>query len=291
MTINFAHIVPTPHLEMLTKHNGCHLILAHLVESDETYRQFYANLDDGKEKILDNSGFEMFKQGRPMYSADKLIEMGTAVGADIIVLPDYPMQAGQVTIDAAKDLIPLFKEAGFGTFFVPQSELGEFDDYIATVLWALDNPDIDVIGLSILACPVALGLKEQTYDNVDDVDNSYKMQRFLSRWQVLNYMADEGLLDDVAINRFHCLGMVDGPNEIDLLNDHVEYIRSWDSSSAPWLGLHGNMVYDMSPTGLRNGKYEVEVDFDYFTDNPALLIKALYNIQVINQKEAINIQT
>ena len=74
--IKFCHITPTYILDAFTKNNGAHLLLAHLVEQDETYANYYANLNDGKVKIMDNSAFEMFKQGRPMYDSSKLVEMG-----------------------------------------------------------------------------------------------------------------------------------------------------------------------------------------------------------------------
>ena len=57
MVIKFCHISPTKHLNKYTKTNGAHLILAHLVEQDEEYRNFYATLNDGKYKIMDNSAF------------------------------------------------------------------------------------------------------------------------------------------------------------------------------------------------------------------------------------------
>lgn len=283
--INFCHIFPTPHLNLVYL-NGSHLILAHLVEHDDTYRDFYRNINDNKYKIMDNSAFEKFKAGEPMYNADKLISMANSVQADCIVLPDYPMEDSQVTINAAIEWIPKFKENGYDTFFVPQSSWGDLDQYLNCIEWALNNKDITIIGLSILGCPVALGLKEQTYDKVNEVDSAYKMQRFLSRWKILQLLDQRGLLNDRAVGRFHCLGMVDGPNEIDLLHPYHKYIRSWDSSSAPWLGLHGGMRYSESaPTGLRNGKYEVEVDFNYHqTDNVDNIESCIYNIEFINNK-------
>ena len=89
MAIDFCHIAPTAYLSAFTRTNGSHLILAHLVESDPVYCEFYRTLDDGKFKIMDNSAFEMYKQGRPMYDSSKLIEMGHRVQADYIVLSDY----------------------------------------------------------------------------------------------------------------------------------------------------------------------------------------------------------
>jgi hypothetical protein len=101
--INFCHITPTAYLKQYTRRNGAHLILAHLVESDPVYRDFYASLDDNKPKIMDNGAFEMFKAGRPMYPSDKLVEMGKACKADYIVMSDYPKESAAKTLRAATD--------------------------------------------------------------------------------------------------------------------------------------------------------------------------------------------
>jgi hypothetical protein len=255
MSVKFCHIAPTPFLESLTANNGAHLILAHLVESDPVYREFYANLD-GKFKILDNSAFEKFKAGEPMYPTEKLIEMGKLCKADCIVMSDYPGERGQKTIDAAEATLSTYKDAGFSVFFVPQSEIGDLDDYMATMKWAIENDDIDLIGLSILGCPNAFGVEK---------DN--KLQRFMSRWKILNILAEMYPVGsrDKLFNRFHCLGMVDGPNEIELLRPYHDWIYTWDSSAAVWAGLN-NVRFDNTPTGLVNGKFEKEVDFDYIDD-------------------------
>ena len=253
--IDFCHISPTAYLPAFTRTNGSHLLLAHLVESDETYRNFYANLDDGCFKIMDNSAFEMYKQGRPMYPTNKLLEMGKACKADMIVLSDYPGEPGQKTIDAAKKTALKYKDAGFETFFVPQSKVGDFDDYMDCMEWALDEatkpePIIDRIGLSILGCPNAYGVEK---------DN--KLQRYLSRYAILKELDNRQVWEREHINIFHCLGMVDGPKEIELLSPWADFIASWDSSAAVWAGLN-NVRFDNSPTGLVNGKFELEVDFD-----------------------------
>jgi len=265
----------------LTAHNGAHLILAHLVEEDPEYRDFYANLDDGKYKIMDNSAFEMFKLGRPMYESSKLIEMANLCRADCVVMSDYPKQSASKTIDAAKELAPVYKDAGFDTFFVPQSKLGDLEDYINAYEWALNNNDIDLIGVSILGAPIALGVNESTFQD-GGRDDAYKMQRFLSRWEIFHVLKARGLLTDKAMKRFHCLGMVDGPREIALLEQFHDYIFSWDSSAAVWAGLH-NIRFDSSPTGLRRGKFEKEVEFNIKEQLTAeKLTDVLYNINIIN---------
>jgi len=270
-TIDFCHISPTAYLAPFTRTNGAHLVLAHLVESDKAYREFYANLDDGKFKIMDNSAFEMYKQGRDMYPTDKLIEMGKACKADMIVMSDYPNQPSNVTIEAAEETAYDIRQAGFQTFFVPQSQIGNLDDYLTGMEWALASDDVDRIGLSILGCPNAYGVEK---------DN--KLQRYMSRYAILNEMARRDMLTTDVRNKFHCLGMVDGPNEIDLLRPFHQFIASWDSSAAIWAGING-ICFDNSPTGLIDGKFEAEVDFAYKKGLTVDQITAiLYNIGYID---------
>lgn len=276
--LNFCHISPTAYLQRYTNTNGAHLLLAHLVEEDPEYREYYANLDDGKYKIMDNSAFEMFKLGRDMYESDKLIEMGIACKADCIVLSDYPKQHSQYTTNAAKRLIPQFKEAGFDTFFVPQSNLGDMNDYVNCIEWALNHESIDLIGLSILGAPIACGVDESTFEGGKRSD-AYKMQRYLSRWNVLKILEKRNLLGPLAEKRFHCLGMVDGPKEIDLLREYHKYIFSWDSSAAIWAGIN-DVLFDTSPTGLMNGKFEKEVDFHH--TQPHNIANVFSNINYID---------
>ncbi|CAL9961770.1 hypothetical protein VPHD479_0064 [Vibrio phage D479] len=260
-SINFCHIVPTPHLEELTKTNGSHLILAHLIDPtfnvgvmyNQAYTDYYRDLDDGKYVMMDNSAFEMVKHnGGVMYQPERLIEMGKRVNADCIVLSDYPAEPWEKTRDMAIKQIPQFKEAGFDTFYVPQSEIGDLEGYIQSIEWALDNEDIDVIGISILGVPNAFG----------GIEKDNKLQRFLARWRMMNLLQERGILDGRATKRLHFLGMLDGPREIELVKNFQWAIRSWDTSSAPWAGLNG-VAYDETPTGLIDGKFEKEVDFDF----------------------------
>lgn len=258
--IKFCHISPTAFLDQYTSNNGAHLLLAHLVEQDNAYASYYANLNDGKVKIMDNSAFEMFKQGRPMYEPSKLIEMGKRCGADVIVMSDYPKEDWTKTLRTAQEQIPQLKAAGFGTFYVPQSALGDMQGIMQSFKWAIDNPDIDLIGVSILACPIAFEVNESTFEDGATRNDAYKLQRFLSRWKLFRALDEAKALNANARKKFHCLGMTDGPNEIELLRDYHPYIYSWDSSAAVWAGING-VAFDRSPSGLKGGKVESEVDF------------------------------
>ena len=267
--IEFCHIAPTHHIECLTQDNDSHLILAHLVEKDSIYRNYYSLLRDGKPKILDNSAYEMYRQGRPMYSSEKLVRIGEVVRADYIVMSDYPKERGCKTIRAAKNQIMDIKNAGFKTLFVPQSTTGDLDDYVSTFKWGIDHEDVNLVGVSILGAPNAYG-----------VDVDIKGDRFLARWKLMHDLENCGVINYSHKNKLHFLGMTDGAQEIRLLREFHHYIKSWDSSSAVWSGLNG-VRYDESPTGLINGKIDLDVDFNKRFESEALIKDALFNIKFI----------
>lgn len=276
MTVSFCHIVPTAHLD-LVRGRDVHLVLAHLVEEDENYVNFYLEEKARNPKtriILDNSAFELYKRGLPMYPSEKLITMGQRINADYIVMTDYPAEPSEKTIEMAKVLAPEFHRAGFKTFFVPQSKIGDHKDLIEGFRWASQHPElVDYVGVSILAAPNAYG-----------VERGNKLQRFNARLRLMYAMKQQAIFYDMKHNGqlVHFLGMVDGPNEIMFHEPFADWIDTWDSSSACWAGLNG-IEYDETPTGLRDGKFELEVDFDFKTDDNARIELAKKNMEYIDR--------
>lgn len=273
---DFCHITPTPYLDLFASGRSHHLVLAHLVEEDEQYAKWYANMprDENTTVIMDNSAFEMYKQGKPMYSSGKLVEMGHKVGADYIVMSDYPGEPARKTIEAAIQLAPRFRENGFGTFFVPQAEIGNVEGVLDSFAWAATAPEVDYIGVSILTAP-----------NMFGVEKGNNLQRFLSRWKLMQLLEQRGTLEKIAEygKKVHFLGMVDGPNEINLVARWLEYIDTWDSSAAVWAAMCG-IEFDGSPTGLINGKNEIEVDFDHNSATIGQIASAMKNIRYIDEQ-------
>ena len=142
----FCHIAPIPHLNLVAG-ASTHLTLAHLVETSEEYVNFYKKeKENGATIILDNSAFEMYKQGRPMYDLVQLVEMAQRIDADYVVMSDYPNENGNKTINAASILAPKLREKGFKTFFCPQSKIGDSEDLFAGFNW-----QFNLIWLTILA--------------------------------------------------------------------------------------------------------------------------------------------
>lgn len=258
--MKFCHITPIDHLD-LVKGRNAHLTLAHIVsgmegspEQVQAYCDFYQQEKSlgGTDyiNIMDNSAFELYKNQLPMFNPEELLGLAKRVHATHIVLPDHPAHPSMVTIDDARRYAPIFKEAGFGTFFVPQSDIGDLEDLITSFAWAASSPLVDYIGISILAVP-----------NAYRCEKGNSLQRFNARWKFMNELYDRNLLQLAAQNgkKIHFLGMVDGPNEIPLVRDF--HIDTWDSSAAVWAGLNA-ISFDDSPTGLINGKFEKHVDFE-----------------------------
>lgn len=255
--MKFMHIAPTEFIPSIR--GNPQLLLAHLIDENHAYRDAVDRTGGAWEerdrmRIMDNSAFEMYQRDLPMFSAEKLIELGIHCGAGILVLPDYPGEDGRKTIDAAKQWASKFKENRFDTFFAPQSEVGDLEGYIETFTWAAVSPLIDVIGVSCIGVPNAFGV----YNN--------QIQQFNARAEMFKILERRGILDLVERNgkRLHILGMLDGPKEILLLAPWIKsgLIQTWDSSAAYWAGING-VRFDNSPTGLINGKIKSHVDFDW----------------------------
>lgn len=280
--MHFCHISPTKYLDIFAAGRKAHLILAHLVEEDEEYARWYANEKKKTNStiILDNSAFEMYKRGLPMYDSDKLLTMARKVGADYVVMSDYPGEPAIKTQEKAEAMGPELKKAGFGTFFCPQSTVGNREELVESFMWATNQTFIDYIGLSILNIPNAYGVEKEN-----------KLQRFLSRWRFSNTLYSRGFFSKVKSfnKKLHLLGMLDGPNEIWIMKDFLSYFNTWDSSAAVWAGLNG-IKFDDSPTGLINGKYEEEVDFNHSLAKINDIGLAMQNLKYIDNiiEKALN---
>ena len=235
----FCIITPTAYLNKFASQSSMHLVLAHQVDTDSDYAEFYAFRNEFK--IMDNGAFELGES----YDPDSLIRLGQMCNADAIVLPDYPFQKASVTVDASSKLIDTVKDAGFKTMFVPQSETGDVEDYMRGYVWAANNPAIDIIGMSILGMPNA----------IPHIHIGY------ARVVLTQMLIDAGHFN---FNKYHhYLGLNAGPGlEIpSLINMGV--LDSCDSSGPVWAGICGH-EYSYSTDSLQSvSKVKKHVEFDY----------------------------
>lgn len=238
----FGIITPVQYLEKYASQSTFHLVLAHLVDTNDEYAAFYAEMSDrGDFIICDNGAFELGES----YDPNKLIELAQKCKADAIVLPDYPFKHFSITIDAAKALMDEVKDAGFHTFFAPQSEVGDLEGWIRAYEWASGTPEIDIIGMSILAIPNALPHIPRAY----------------ARVVMTQMLVDRGIFD---FNKYHhYLGLNAGPNlEIPPLLE-MNALDSCDSSNPVWAGICGQMYSPMCDSFLMTRKIDKHVDFNY----------------------------
>lgn len=239
---SFCYIAPTAYLDYTTA-SSTHLVLAHLVDRvdrNEVYSQFYRQRSDAGDFImLDNSAYEL----KEPYSPNKLLELAGKCGAHAIVLPDYPFQPAQVTIDAAEKFAPIFKQAGLQNFFVPQSKAGDLEDWIAAYKWAANNDDIDIIGMSILGIPNAL-------PNIDPAFARVVMTQILTERGVFNFD-----------KHHHYLGLNSGPGlEIPSLL-RMGVLDTIDSSGPVFAGITGHRYTTEADSLQMVKKLKQPVDF------------------------------
>lgn len=238
----FCVIVPTAYLTHYAAQSQRHLVLAHLVAKHPVYASFYRDRSaNGDFIIMDNGAFELGGS----YPPEKLIELGHLCGADAIVLPDYPFQPSEVTVEAAVKWAPVIKDAGFRTMFVPQGETGDLDGWTRSYVWAGNNGDVDIIGMSILGIPNALPHIPVPY----------------ARVVMTQLLQTQGIF---ASNTYHhYLGLNSGPAlEIPPLLK-MNALNSVDSSNPVWMAILGHEYSRNTDSFLSVSKVKMEVDFDF----------------------------
>lgn len=257
----FCIITPTAYLEQYAIQSHFHLVLAHLVDKDDNYTNFYVEMSErGDYTICDNGAYELGES----YEPDELIKLAKICKANAIVLPDYPAQDKNKTIKAAIEYGPQVKKAGFHTVFCPQSEVGDWKGWQEAYEWgvAYDNNIIDIVGMSILALPNALPYIPPAYARVVGT------QILISK-NVFNF------------NKYHhYLGLNAGPGlEIPPLIK-MNALDSCDSSAPVWFGANG-IRYDISTDSLSpiSKQFMREVDFSYPLSSKKCIHEAIqYNI-------------
>lgn len=241
-TPSFCVIAPTAYLDLTAARTNTHLVLAHVADHDDQYADFYRRMSDrGDYIICDNGAFELGES----YAPDKLIQLGHKVGANALVLPDYPLQHADVTIAAAEKYIPIFKSAGFDTFYAPQSEPNQLEQWIHAYRWGAGHPDVDIVGMSILGIPAALPHIPAAYARV-------VMAQLLVDRGVFNFNKSH-----------HWLGLNAGPAlEIPPLLK-MGVMDTCDSSGPVWSAICGHEYTHNSDSYLTAIKPKKHVDFDY----------------------------
>lgn len=254
-----------------------HLVLAHLIDADHAvteeqkrqsaeYTKFIQDeAAAGAFVMMDNSAYEL----KEPYAPEKLMQLATLCGAHAIVLPDYPFCHSSKTIEAAKKFAPIFKAAGFKTFFVPQSQKGDHADWAAAYFWAAAGEGsslVDIIGISILGVPVAM----------PEIDPAY------ARVVMMQRLKDAGYFN--PNKHHHFLGLNAGPGlEIPTLL-RMGVLDTIDSSGPVWAGIQGHRYNPDSDSLQQVRKLTSPVDFFLpYTKDARTAERIVYNVQLTDE--------
>ena len=256
----FCFITPISYLDLYAIASKRHLVLAHLVDQNDVYANFYKTRSEcGDYIMMDNSAYELHEP----YSPEKLLSLAEKCGAHAIVLPDYPFQPAEVTIEAAHKFAQMFHDAGYANFFVPQSKRGDTEDWIRAYRWAANNPLIDIIGMSILGIPNAL----------PHIDPAY------ARVVMTSILQDRDVF--ACDKAHHYLGLNSGPAlEIPSLL-RMNALTSIDSSGPVWSAVLGHSYTKESDSLQMVSKIKLPVDFNVSrTKDKATLDRIQHNVDL-----------
>ena len=242
--IKFGYISPIKYLHLVPEEQKFHLVLSYYLK-DPTYLAFYKKKQErGDVIICDNMAFELKKS----IPAEELIRIVDESGLNptYVVAPDAPFEEWQVTMESTLKFIEQVKDRPYKVMAVPQSEKGDVDGWIQCYRYMAANPDISVIGMSILGIPNAFCKMTGTED--------ISFNRIFATQYLLKY----DVIDQFKWH--HYLGLGGGPREI-LAQRTLGVMDSCDSSSPFWHG-YLDTTFDNSIWGLKNGKSKIEVDFN-----------------------------
>lgn len=272
-TPQFCAIAPINYSQLVSGRKA-HLVLAHLIDRDHAETPIQRDYSDvytkfiqdevaaGAFVMIDNSAYEL----KEPYAPEKLMELAKLCGAHAIVLPDYPFCHSSKTIEAAKKYAPIFKENGFKTFFVPQSQKGDYTDWMKAYDWAANGEGsnlVDIIGISILGVPVAMPAIEPSFARV------VMMQRLLDR-AIFN-----------PNKHHHFLGLNAGPAlEIPTLL-RMGVLDTIDSSGPVWSAIQGHRYTPDTDSLQQVRKLTSPVDFYLpYTKDARTVERIQYNMEL-----------
>jgi len=210
------------------------------IELKRKYLEYYRGRNELK--ILDNGLFENEVAESPM----EIITKAFLVKADVVIAPDV-LYDGEATIKAAKQFIKEVRLFQYSTrplniMAVPQGRSPE--EYLYCYNELVNDPNIDMIGLSILSLPESF--------------REYTGGTFIHTNRIvgINYLQSQGVFHPQKWH--HLLGLGDRPDELAMYR-HIDNIKSNDTSSPVFHGLQG-MSY-LEDGGIQGGKIKQKMNF------------------------------
>lgn len=254
--MKLAFIAPTDFIKEFGGQGDFTLALAHLLPSGAGSQGSMsyegAVKDAGLPIILDNGLFEKHIP-EPIES---LIDKAVKIGAHTFFAPDclYDAESTQVEVDYA---IALNKQKKTGIKVAAVVQANDPETYKKQLIAFNNNPEIDLIGLSILSIP-------ESFESEIGEHNITKSRIHLMRWmgEYQDIHAPQGF----KWKNMHLLGIGDSYEDVIFASNHCPWIISNDSSCAFQSGYFGKRLNDKLEVPGGKVKQKVIFGLMYITD-------------------------
>lgn len=276
--MEYGIICPISELETIAVKSHYHLVLAHMVDSSEIYRNFYRKMAERGDTItLDNSDYEFEKLGKPNYSVKELIMFGNFVKATEIMAPERYQDSNQTV-----ELFMKFRESVPSEFRVFCTIHGEtFGDLLSCFLRIIDK--VDTVGLS---CRLLYDWKILNFS----LEEHTSLYKGINRLLIVNAIIQECLFRKISLKRvkFHLLGM-NHPLELlfykglNLSLKPYFDLRSLDSSCCYTAGINNVDFEEIQVKGYEKPADLLDFYYPLLNSTELRKILILKNINFIHQ--------
>lgn len=266
-----AFICPTAFIEKYGTKGEFTLALSHLLnrEEENDYERTIKKI--GLPIVCDNG---LFENGVPE-GIDSLITKALRIKARLFFAPDHLYNAVETrkAFEITKDILKK-RQVSLGLAVVIQAET--IEEYIEEYKWYCQQPEVVLIGLSILAIPRCFGRWNRSSRSKSDKYTLDINEITSSRIECLKKLKEL----DIKHKFCHLLGLGNSMEDVLYAAENCPFVISNDTSSAFQNGLYMRRI-EGENLEVRGGKVEAKVDFDRKEINSAQQLIIEKNIETI----------
>lgn len=267
--MKLSFITPTRYIKGFGDQSDFILALSHLIQLDKV-NAYEANIVATRLPIiLDNGLFENHKPEK----VTQVIMKAVKIGAQYFFAPDElykPIETQQGLEQAISVRDQVWKQTGKRIKIAAVVQADNEKDYIEQLLAFNENPQVELIGLSILSIPKSFEKQLGKYDVTQ------------SRIYLLEEMIRLNVEEGVKWKPCHMLGLGDSFEDVIFAKEHCPWVISNDTSSVFQTTLF-KREYDEN-LSVVGGKVQEKVDFDLPYQDEDFEIKLQNNINLIKSK-------
>lgn len=266
--MRLSFICPTAYLKSFGSQGDFTLALSHLIDpvAENDYEKGIKALN--LPILCDNGLFENHVP-EPL---EILIEKAIRIGATHFFAPDklYDTKGTQKELDKAIQHLKKIKRNPKYRFekdlkIAAVVQAGNSLDYLKQLIDFNNNPDVDMIGLSILSIPESF--KEEIGSHDITLSRMYLLRKMLQLkrdWKPV-----------------HLLGLGNSYRDVEFAKKYCPFVVSNDTSSAFWNGIQGKRIE--KDGSVEGGKTKVKVDFNFNSASEEQLRLVQENINAVNK--------